>query len=171
MPWATIPDTETEAVRRMQESPDQVVFPMQDQRLTLILKQKGNQVQVLPELHGQELVGQSRVMQRPEELDHLLTTIEMTMEPGVLTEGTIMATTGPITMTGTVETRIRITIQTGVIKMLRKVHPEPRVAEHKEKLLHVLPLQNRKQDLQHHKTGHIRQGTAHQGQQVPVRKA
>lgn len=49
MPWAMIPGTEAEVVLRMQELPDQVVAQMPDQRLTLILKQNGNQVQVLPE--------------------------------------------------------------------------------------------------------------------------
>jgi hypothetical protein len=60
----------------------------------------------------------AQVLQPQKEEGQLLITIGITTEPGVLTEVTIMAMTGPITMTGTVETRIRITTQTGVITML-----------------------------------------------------
>jgi hypothetical protein len=49
MLWAAIPVTEAEALLLMQELPDRAVLPMRDQGLMLILKQKGNQAQVLPE--------------------------------------------------------------------------------------------------------------------------
>lgn len=49
MPRELIPATEAEAALQMQELPGLELPLMQDQKLTLTLKQKENQIQVLPE--------------------------------------------------------------------------------------------------------------------------